>query len=336
MFTSWFKKYFKIWLNKRRPAKKEHTLEQNNLFIFPSLLGGCYLVFIFLLWLLGTNYDNNLILGLSYLFISVFLISIFHSFLNLQSLKVSVRDPAPFFVGENIAVQVQFKKAHKRAHQNIKIRWNTSKQPYFSIDDTKDNYVQWDDKADIVQARSVSINLSALYRGKFQLPRLAISSTYPFGLIRCWCELNLDAWALVYPAPINAEVLKELQVENNEQDVSESNLGQGQSLEFQDLQRYQPGAPLSKIAWKQYARTGTLMVKNFEGSTANSCVVSWYDYPNIELEQKLQYLCYQALSLYDQQQAFAFILPNLKLQTNHSKQHLHQVLHALALYQNDS
>lgn len=329
MRVNWLTKRFHHWLSKRRVSKRSHRLEQQNLFIFPSKLGGVYLVLVIFIWLLGTNYGNNLILGLSYLFVSLLLISIFHSYYNLQALYVSLQTPEPLFSEESVAIKVHFKKALKREHQNIHIGWSRAQHSHFTGQDNQTTAINWVDKA----SGTATLSLIASQRGEYQLPRLSISSTYPFGLVRCWCELSMDTVILVYPAALNSESAKMSQTSDPDSQVLEKTKDtREQALEYQDLQRYQIGESLSKISWKHYARTGTLLIKNFQGGGASNTELSWYHYPDVALEKRLQYLCYQALRLNAQQLPFSLILPNLQLQAASSKQHLHAVLSALALY----
>ena len=327
MLLKFFTARFHHWLSKRRVSKKSHRLEQQNLFIFPSKLGGVYLFLMIFIWLLGTNYDNNLILGLSYLFVSLLLISIFHSYYNLQALDVSLQAPEPLFSGESVAIKVQFKKVLKREHQNIHIGWSRVQHLHFTGQDSQTTAINWVDKA----SGTATLSLIATQRGEYQLPRLSISSTYPFGLVRCWCELSMDAVVLVYPTALNSESAK-ISQPSDSQALQENRGTSDQALEYQELQRYQIGESLSKISWKHYARTGTLLVKNFQGGGISNTELSWYHYPDVAVEKRLQYLCYQALHLDAQQLPFSLVLPNVELQAASSKQHLHAVLSALALY----
>ena len=62
-----FKNNFNRWLAKRIPSQKEHRLNSSNILIYPTRFGLGYLAIVMLIFLLGTNYQNNIILLLSYL-----------------------------------------------------------------------------------------------------------------------------------------------------------------------------------------------------------------------------------------------------------------------------
>jgi hypothetical protein len=48
------------WLKKRIPAGEEQALSHEKIFIFPSRFGFWFLILAALLFVLGTNYQNNL------------------------------------------------------------------------------------------------------------------------------------------------------------------------------------------------------------------------------------------------------------------------------------
>ena len=75
------------WLNKRIPAATRFSLNHKNIFIFPSRFGGLYLFLCLGLFILGTNYQNNLMILLCY-----FLVSLFYKIGSLVS-----NSPLPFF-----------------------------------------------------------------------------------------------------------------------------------------------------------------------------------------------------------------------------------------------
>ena len=77
---------FDRWLKRRMPAASVQKLSSKNIFIFPTKFGFIYLLFILLLFLFGTNYQNNVIILLSYVMASLFITCMLHSFFNLSGL----------------------------------------------------------------------------------------------------------------------------------------------------------------------------------------------------------------------------------------------------------
>jgi hypothetical protein len=99
--SRWQVRFFH-WLDKRVPLASSVFLTRKNIYTFPTLTGGSFLGLSLVLWLLGTTYQNNLILALSYLLISLIIVAIFHSYANLAGLQIKVLGAKPAFVGESV------------------------------------------------------------------------------------------------------------------------------------------------------------------------------------------------------------------------------------------
>ena len=78
------------------------------------------------------------------------------------------------------------------------------------------------------------------------------------------------------------------------------------------LNAYEQGQSLQTIAWKQYAKTGTLLGKHFEEPVASRPdVISYKDYPQIRSHDQLaSLLCQRVLEQSAQQQHYVLELPN--------------------------
>ena len=318
----WFVNIYQRALYKRRHLKKQHQLAQRNLFIFPSLLGLFYLLFILLLWLLGTNYQNNLILALSYLLLSIMLISIFHCYFNMSGLKISVDSAAPVFCGDLALIPVRFMASEEHKHQGLSFGWYKSSMQTLA----------WDGQKTIH-----TLNIATQQRGVFQPPRLVLKSYYPLGLLRCWCLLPLDVQVLVYPLPELGE--RHLSAVDKSEEQSRNDLvtvSGNDEDEYQGLRLHRSGDSVNKIAWKQYARTGTLYNKDYSGNQQQSTCLDWRHYSVSSTEKKLQHICFDALQLSQQQCVYSLKLPGVSIEPGAGDVHLQQVLGALAMFEFES
>ncbi|MEC9169935.1 MAG: hypothetical protein VX551_11150, partial [Pseudomonadota bacterium] len=84
------------WLDRRVPASHEHHLNGNSIFILPSGFGWSFIILSLCLFLLGTNYQNNLMLLLSYLCLSIMLLTLFYTHQNFARLALKATPPSPF------------------------------------------------------------------------------------------------------------------------------------------------------------------------------------------------------------------------------------------------
>lgn len=313
------KGYFQAWVVKRIPAKESHRLTHKNLFIFPSKLGGGYLLLVALLWLLGTNYENNAILAVSYLLLSLFLISIFHCFFNLQGLVVKVAKPVSVFNGEQAPVVLRFERQSDKSQHSVEIAWRGQRK----------QMLDWQDSL----SQEMTLPYRAQKRGLLNVPLLSLRSYYPLGLIRCWCYLPLQSYVIAYPKPIEQEQPLNQQGDGEPTDQTSAQSSQETSnQEFESLAEYRQGEPLSHISWKHYARTDMLYKKNYAGFRSDSLELNWDHYSEPDTEVRLSYLCHQALTLNAQNKPFSLKLPNTTIERAEGEGHLLDVLEALALF----
>ena len=111
------------WVDAKRPPSKFHSLNRNNLFIFPSAQGFWFLFTDIVLWLAGTNYENNLVLALAFLLTTLFIVCILHTFANLSGLTVRFLDVKPVFSGDTAEMKLAVSRQGKRGRDNVHLFW---------------------------------------------------------------------------------------------------------------------------------------------------------------------------------------------------------------------
>ncbi|MFL0808881.1 MAG: DUF58 domain-containing protein [Agarilytica sp.] len=267
------------------------------------------------LWLLGTNYQNNLILALAFLLISIFLVSMLHTFANLAGLDLELMGSANAFVGENADFFIAINNTSKRDSVGVRLLWQDSPLDSVQLDCDKKSH------------HKVSVSFPALKRGHLQPKRLLVECEYPLGLLRCWTWLSFDAHALVYPEPIELKLNRAAVVD--EEGEGEHPVKGGE--DFSALHEYRPGDPIKHIAWKLYARERGLFTKEFSQNVSREL---WLDYAQVassEHEQRLSALCFWALKFSEQDENFGLLLPTEKIEPNKGENHKKSVLEALAV-----
>lgn len=311
-----FRARFFRFLDKRNPRANFHKLNTKNLYIFPGKRGFIFLGFVLVLWMLGTNYQNNLILGLSFLLISLFVVSILHTYANLAGLEIQVKGASNAHVGEVVEFYIGIHNPRKASCDGLALRWQES-----TLDDT------------LVQLESYStiqahVPISAIKRGVLSPKRLLVESEFPLGLLRCWTWLSFDTSALVYPKPIEAPI--------NQDSVAEEG-GDGEHPvkggdDFNALNNYREGDPIKRIAWKLYAKDRGLFTKEFSQNVSREL---WLDYNSVaadDVEDKLSALCYWALRLHQEDENYGLILPSERISPGKGENHKAKVLESLARF----
>lgn len=296
--------------------KTRHCLTSRNLYIFPSKRGFVFLLFVMVLWLLGTNYQNNLILALTFLLISIFIVSILHTYANLAGLEIELKGAANAFSGEVALFFFDVTSGKKKPSDGIGLRWQHSHLDPLSIAIDGDVTVK------------AKVGDLAQRRGVLTPGRLLVESEFPLGLLRCWTWLNFDAHALVYPKPI-ALPLTHAAIEDEEGEGEHPVRG---GEDFTALSEYRPGDSLKHIAWKLYARDRGLYSKEFSQSISREIWLDFFHINTADTELKLSALCYWALQFHLQDENYGLLLPAQKILPGKGENHKAQILEALACF----
>ncbi len=276
-----------------------------------------FLLFVLVLWLLGTNYQNNLILALTFLLISIFVVSILHTFSNLAGLDIELKGASNSFVGENVHFTIAVNNATTRASNGVSMCWQGSELSSSGFD------------CEAKSLQSVHVDMLAKRRGHISPKRLLLECEYPLGLLRCWTWLKFDAHALAYPTPVNID-LSSSSVEDDDGDGEHPVKG---GEDFSAFREYQPGDPIKHIAWKLYARERGLYTKEFSHNISREIWLDFFQVQSQDVELKLSALCYWALEFSQRDENFGLVLPGTKIAPNKGENHKARVLEVLAKFE---
>lgn len=310
---SLFDDYLLKWVDSRNPKSKKHRLYHKNLYIFPSRVGLAFLLLTLIIWLLGTNYQNNLILALAYFQISLMVVTILNTYHNLSGLSIRYLGAEKNFVGDLVAFRLQFFTKNKHGAQHVSVGFKGGQSDVYEFDSAV--------------AQNESIPLLAVRRGKLEPPRLLVESRFPMGLVRCWTWLHLDAETLVYPRPISCSMPENF---GDEDDSTGATVVRSDSDDFNGFKTYQFGDAPSRVAWKHFARGRGLMSKQFSQSVSGSIILNWSAFYRGDIEQALSKMCYWALQYNAANRPFGLKLPMMDVSVGEGEAHLAKVLSALA------
>lgn len=302
------------WINRRAPASRSVTLDHSKLFILPTRAGLAFLLVIALLWLLGTNYENNLVFALAFLLVSLFAVLPVHTFANLSGVQVQLLNTSPAFAGDFAEAQILMSRRGKRQREGLEIFWPGQRR----------------ERLDLVEAEEgeVRIALPVIRRGRVQAPRLRIESRFPLGLFRCWSRIDLDIEFLVYPQPKSAGPLP-IGAAEGEGDSEQKRRG---GDDFAGLKNYQPGHSLRHVAWKQYAGGRDLHSKDYESGIDPRLWLDWDLLGGRDVETRLSNLCHWTLQAEREQVAYGLRLPGNEIAPGLGREHQQRVLTALAVF----
>lgn len=312
-----WKKRFHYWLKRRIPRQKRHFLQHRNIFILPSKAGLAFVFLIFLLWLLGTNYQNNLVLGAAFLLLALIVVCIHHTYGNLSGLEIKVVKTYPGFVGDRAQVDLLLKKQSSRAYESIQFYWPGGDVVSVSlIDQTQ---------------MLVNLQVPIQYRGWFQPERLHIKTYFPLGLIVAWSYLDLDASILAYPKPMASSVQATEQL-LDDTDELQSTANVSGSEEFAGLRKYEAGDAFRQIDWRALARGQGLATRIYDDYISQHYWLDWQQFDGMSMEGKLSCLCHCVLQQVNESHEYGLRLPGVVIEPGQGETHQQNVLLALALF----
>jgi len=325
MVSAAWKKIVNGWLKRRIPRQVSHRLQHRNIFILPSKTGIAFSLLIFLLWLLGTNYQNNLVLATAFLLLALMIVCIHHTYAYLAGLHISVVKTHAGFVGESGKVDLLIKRLHSRTYEAIELNWGNNEFVRFSL--IEDEQVK------------VSLSVPLHHRGWFQPQRLKVSTDFPLGLIYAWSYLDLEAPILAYPEPIESAIKPEQQVLDDTDDLEHQIMATGHE-EFAGLREYHDGDSLRNIDWRAMARGQGLATRIYEDYVSQRYWLDWRQFEGLSREARLSRLCacvlqQEAMAKNNAGLIYGLRLPDQLIEPGYGEQHKNKVLKSLALFELD-
>ncbi len=261
------------WLDKRIPPARRQRLSQRSLFILPTRFGLMFAVTALAFDILGTNYQNNLVLLVAYGLASLLVASMWLTHRNLQGLQLLGGPLALGEAGGSVPLTITLTRA----------------QPCRALELTLGGcQIHLAAVGDVAQ--TLTLPVVGLRRGRLPLPRLRVESRYPLGLFRCWLlvDLQLEAW--LAPAPRHG-ALRDSSDSGQQAEQGRGEVAAGMG-DFSMLRQHQPGDPLGRIAWKQLAQGRGLLVKTFSEPHHEQTRLSLQRAMGADLEQRLAVLAW--------------------------------------------
>lgn len=313
--TAWWQRGWRRWLNRRMPAANEQTLSHRSIFILPSGFGILWSLLVVLLFLFGTNYQNNLVIGMALLLASIFISTILHSYRNLAGLTVTATGEAYSYAGQQLSIPIKL-SANKPLFQ-LQLSYQTANPLRVAQVTTEP------------QTRLVAFDTTI--RGQRDPGRLRIESRYPLGLCRVWSWLDLNTSHSVFPAHSAGSVALTA-LDDATAGTSGSDL-HGVD-EYAGLRNYIPGESLKQVAWKQWAQERGMLSKEFSQPAGEPIWLSLSEQLSGErLEQQLSVLSYQVDQLAKQpHRPWGLTLDGKRLGPNIGNAHRIACLAALGCY----
>lgn len=292
----------------RKPGKKDRIT------CFSTRYGGLFIVALLGMLMGSINYNNNLGFLFTFLLGSMLLVSLVHSYRNIQGIVLDKLQALPVFETQDAIFEMKLRLLPR---QRMAVR--------FRLDDGKDVMV---DRMSGSRMR-VSVALPTRKRGRVSPRVLTIISEYPFGLFGFQTTRQLFADCLVYPKPVPVQNL-------SMQDLFQAHSAEGVAVDsvedFKGLRTFQNGDAPQHIFWKAFSKGQGLMVKEFMGGAAPRLCFSWEKIKQGDVEKKLSMLCGMVLKAHGMKLTYGIRLPGQLIAPGKGERHKHACLRALALF----
>ncbi len=302
-------------------------LDRRRVYILPTAAGYTFGIMLLVIGLGSINYDNALGYLLSFLLAGIVMVAMLHTYRNLAGLAFVDASAAPIFAGETAEFACLFDSGARQARLSLELGYwpggmRRAERRHLDRVKTAFNLAP-------MARELVAVTRASTHRGWLPLTRLRIESRYPLGILRAWAYFESGTRCLVYPAPRGELPLP----------YAGGNLAGHKQMpttgtdDFVGLRAYSAGDPVRAIAWKTLAREQPLMVKRFQGATAERVWLSWAAVRTLpQTEMRLSQLAKWVLQARREGLAFGLDLPGVQIDYGQGEAHCQHCLRALALY----
>jgi uncharacterized protein (DUF58 family) len=304
------------WSERRQGRDAANVaLKRRRLYILPTRFGFVFGALVFAMLLGSLNYGASVAFAMTFLLAGLGLVAMHHCHNNLLGAEIRCIGAMPAFAGQPAHFRITFANAATVTRYELEL----------ALGDSLVGPV------DVAPGHSQTLELAVptTRRGWQPLPRFAAASRYPGGLFRVWTWLNMEARCLVYPAPAPPG-----------RPIPTSTASHGMrgmpaidDSDFVGLRRATPADPPGSLAWKAYARTGQLMLKQFSGAAEVPSMLDWASLPELGTEARLAQLARWCIDASADMRSFGLRLPHAAVPLGSGPRHLHECLRALALFE---
>jgi uncharacterized protein (DUF58 family) len=303
-----------VWARRRQGADAlVVALKRRRIYILPTRFGVVFGAMVFAMLLGSLNYGASLGFALTFLLTGLGLVAMHHCHNNLLGATIKFLGAAPVFAGDRAEFKIAIGNDADAARLEIELKH-------------KDHAAGPVDVAG-GGTEILRLGVATQRRGWIALERFRVETRYPANLFRAWTWVHMETRCLVYPRP--AEPRRPLP-----ESVSGGTIGRPQAGDddFAGLRNAAAGDPLQRIAWKAYARTDMLLLKEFSSGTAAPCQLDWDMLPDLDTESRLSQLVRWCLDADAAGRSLALRLPGREIPLGLGPKHLAACLEALALF----
>lgn len=270
------------------------------------------------MWYAGASQGNAANYLLLFATLSIFLVSIPHTALNLSGLKVSAESIAPAFAGQEVAVPVEVVNESRHARRGCRLELPGHAGAPERMEEIAPG-----------RGARVTLRFPAPARGEYQIARLRLTSTYPLGFLRARRESAAQQSYFVYP-----KAAGDARLPARRPDARNAGRAMfvGEGDDFAGVRAFMPGESQRQIDWKAVARGQPLMTKQFTVEASDLLQLDFAQLPMADTEARLSQLALWIVEAERARRRYALRLPGVNIPASSGEAHYHRCLQTLALY----
>ncbi len=277
------------WIRRRQgPDSEAVTLRRGRIYILPTGLGAAFGLMLFAMLLGSLNYANNLGLALTFLLAALGVVAMHACHRNLERLVARAAGTEPPFAGQDAMFRIALANPGPLPRLDLEAAAAATPPPLPVAAGGETTF---------------ELRVPTRRRGSVVLDRVEIATCYPYGLFRAWAVLHPGQHCLVYPRPA-----ADAPPPPPQPGVGGGLARRGED-DFAGLKEYHPGDPPRHIAWKAYARTDELLVKEFSGEAEATPIFDLADASGADLEARLSVMARWIVDAHARGATFGLRLP---------------------------
>lgn len=270
------------------------------------------------MWYASASQANAANYLLLFATVSVVLVSIPHTVLNLSGLKVTAESIKPAFAGQEVAVPIEIVNESRHARHTCTLTLSE-----------RDGAPEVVDEIAAGKGARVTLRFPAPTRGEYQITQLRMTSAYPLGFLRAQKNLPTRQSYFVYPKPAGDSKFPS---HGSDARHTGREMFVGEGDDFAGVRAYVPGESQRHIDWKAVARGQPLMTKQFTVEADDLLQLDFARVPLAETEDRLSQLALWIVEAARARRRYAMRLPGSDIPASSGEAHYHRCLQALAVF----
>ena len=301
------------WVNRRIPRSDVQLFSQKNIFILPTGAGVVFGLLLVIMLITGINYQNSLIYLITFMLGAIFVAAMHQTHRNLSGLELTLVQPGEGIAGEDIPFRFRATAGNADAIA-VRLSCEDSELPAIHIL--------------AGQAADISLPVPSAFRGYLRPELVRLETRFPFRLLHARSSMRQASSAVVFPRPVPAPEA----VSSVDEGDEHSQLLAPEGNDHADLRPWREGDLSQRVMWKRFARSGQMVVADWEGEQGSPHWLDFNAYPGTDHELRLGYLAWLVVERGKSGARLGLNLPGEKIEPDSGPVHVTRCLRALAVW----